>query len=75
MEKQNDIQKPLILLYKECNDNLINVINNSGLPAFLLERIIKDLYMELQSKSKLEYNSSLQYYEKNRIKEKAVEVS
>lgn len=55
-------QKPLILLWKECHDHISEVINNSQLPAFILESILKDILQQVQRAIKVEYNASLSYY-------------
>lgn len=40
-------EKPLSLIMKECRENIENVINNSGLPPYLLEPILKDYYNQI----------------------------
>ena len=55
MEKQKtNIQKPLIISYKECRENLINSINKSGLPSFLLETILSELFLEVRNNANAE---------------------
>ena len=55
-------QKPLILLKKECEDNLVQVVNSSGLPAFILESILMNLLHNIQRLSRIEYEESLKNY-------------
>ena len=55
-------QKPLIILKKECEDNLVKVINSSGLPAFILEPIVSNILQNIRVLSQKEYEESLQYY-------------
>lgn len=62
-------QKPLILLRKECYDNLSEVINNSQLPAFILEPILKDMLQQVQRAMNAEYNAALSYYNHKNSKE------
>ena len=62
MDKNNNEQKPLILLKKECEDNLVQVVNSSGLPAFILEPIIANLLQNIQRISRIEYEESLKSY-------------
>lgn len=38
----------LIIKNKEVKEVFVNTINNSGLPAFILKSILKDLYNELE---------------------------
>ena len=55
-------KKPMILLWKECSDNIAHVINESKLPAFVLESILKDMLSKVQKAMQAEYNASLSYY-------------
>lgn len=55
-------KKPMILLWKECCDNISTIINESQLPAFVLESILKDMLLQVQNAIKIEYNASLSYY-------------
>lgn len=64
MEKQKtNIQKPLIISYKECRENLINSINKSGLPSFLLETILSELLLEVRNNANAEYENAIKIYE------------
>lgn len=40
-------KKPIILTIKEIEDKIIDIINNSGLPAFYLLRIIRSIEKDL----------------------------
>lgn len=58
--------KPANLIIEETKENLVKVINESGLPPFLLEPVLKDLYNQISilkqqelEKSKKEYENSL----------------
>lgn len=58
--------KPANLIIEETKENLVKVINESGLPPFLLEPVLKDLYNQISilkqqelEKSKQEYKDSL----------------
>ena len=62
--------KPITFVYEELVDELTNIINNSKLPAFIIEPILKDLYLEIKAmaqrqleRDKEMYNQSLQSYE------------
>lgn len=71
------MNKPANLIVEETKDNIINTINESGLPAFLLEPILKDLHDQISilkqkelEKSKREWEESLKKEkEKNKDKE------
>lgn len=72
------MNKPANLIVEETKDNIINIINESGLPAFLLEPILKDLHDQTSilkqkelEKSKREWEESLKK-EKEKNKDKGV---
>lgn len=65
--------KPITLVHEEFVSDLTNIINNSKLPAFIIEPILKDLYLEIKAMSKRQlardkeiYNQSLQPHEESR---------
>ena len=62
MKENKEIEKPLILVRKEFADNLMQFINDSGLPAFIIEPILKDLLHEVQFAANQEYEANLKYY-------------
>ena len=49
----------LILKEREIKEELIKIINNSGLPAFILKSIIKEFLEQLNILSDQEYKESL----------------
>lgn len=60
------MNKPTTLLMEEFKQNMAKLINDSGLPAFVVEYIIKDLYteisqlaMQVAEQEKAEYVQSL----------------
>lgn len=46
---KKEINKPITLIRAELISNLTNSINNSSLPAFVIEPILKDLYNEVRA--------------------------
>ncbi len=58
-------KKPLVILRQECYDTIANVINSSGLPAFIIEPILKEFLEETKIAMKNEYEMSLQWYNQN----------
>lgn len=46
--KNKEINKPITLIRSEFISNLTNSINNSSLPAFVLEPILRDFYNEVR---------------------------
>ena len=60
------MNKPANLIVEETKEGIVKMINESGLPPFLLEPILKDLYNQVTilkqqelAKSKQEYEDSL----------------
>lgn len=47
--KGKEINKPVTLIRAELISNLTNTINNSSLPAFVIEPILKDLLSEVRA--------------------------
>ena len=79
MEKTN-IEKPLALKKEDLQNNLINLINNSGLPLFIVEYILKDLLQEIRTLNeqwvnpeKLRYQAALDELEKENSKKESGE--
>lgn len=46
-EKVTTPQKPISLIISDFKKNIIDTINNSGLPLSIVEFIMKDLYSEI----------------------------
>ena len=45
------MEKPITLKIKETKQNLVKVLNESELPLFILEPILKDIYMETKAEN------------------------
>lgn len=70
---ENKIQKPISIVREEFISRLIEIINQVHLPAFIIESVLKDLYLESKSMAKRQleidkemYNHSLQSCEESR---------
>lgn len=61
-KKTENINKPLILVRQECFNSLINIINESTLPAFIIEPMLKDLLNTIQHNMREEYEQTLNWY-------------
>lgn len=59
---EKKIVKPSTLLKEEFSRDLINLCNNSGLPFFILEYVLKDVYLEVKSIAQKQYESDLAKY-------------
>lgn len=62
--------KPANLIIEETKENLVKVINESGLPPFLVEPILKDLYNQISILKQQELEKSKQEYENSLNQEK-----
>ena len=45
--KNNQVEKPITMVIEDTKNNLINVINQSGLHPFILDSIMKELHNEI----------------------------
>lgn len=64
------MEKPAILKYKETEEKLLEIINKSELPAFVLLRIIEKLYNELALIEQNDFSLAKQNYEEEMPKKK-----
>lgn len=64
------MNKPANLIVEETKANIVKIINESGLPPFLIEPIIKDLYNQVNILKKKELAKSKQEYEDSLKQEK-----
>ena len=58
--------KPFTLKVQDTESELVNTINNSELPAYVLKQILKDLYQQLEQ---IELDE-IEAYKKEQSKEK-----
>lgn len=63
------MDKPIILIKEETKQKLLDVINQSGLPAFIIEPILSDFLNEIRVVARREYETEKANYEKS-LKEK-----
>ena len=59
------MNKPADLIVEETKEKLAKVINESGLPPFLLEPLIKDLYNQISFLKQKELEKSKNNYEES----------
>ena len=69
------IEKPITMIRQEFIDKISNDINNSNLPLFIIEPILKDIYMEVKSlyarqceMEKVEYENKIKMGDANESK-------
>ena len=59
------MNKPLSVAYEEFKQNMLNIINNAGLPAFIVETVLQNYLIEIKAISKQQYQSDKEEYEKS----------
>ena len=57
------MEKPIMLVREEFVQNISNVINQSGLPAFVIEPILKDILVDITQIARRDYEQSKAEYE------------
>lgn len=60
----------IILKEREVREKIVETINNSGLPAFVLKNIIKELYDQLSNIEQQQYEEALKIKENKKSKNK-----
>ena len=70
---ESNIEKPISVIRQEFIDTLIKDINDSKLPLFVIEPILKGLYTEVKIASQRQYEIEKSQYEnalRDSLKEK-----
>ena len=60
---ENDITKPLSVAKEEFVNALTDMINNSALPRFIIESVLKDMYADMKVIARKEYEIDKRRYE------------
>lgn len=63
MNKANEIMKPMSVLRAEFINSLTDLINNSKLPAFVVEAVLKDMYADIKMVSQRQLESDYKKYQ------------
>lgn len=63
------MNKPITVVREETKKNLADVINNSGLPAFIIEPILMEFLNETRIAAKRQYELEKAQYEQALIQE------
>ena len=61
------IEKPITVVRQEFIEIITSVINNSNLPLFIVEPILRDIYLEVKTLSQKQYETDKEEYE-NKLK-------
>ena len=65
------MNKPLTMIYDDFKAELTNLINNSGLPAFMLESILQNYLNEIRIIMQKQYQFDKSQYDKSLAEENA----
>ena len=58
------MNKPITVVYEDLKQELADLINNSGLPAFIIESILQSFLEETRIAAKRQYQLDKDTYEK-----------
>lgn len=66
-----ETMKPISIAREEFINALANLINESGLPAFIISPVLKEVLVEVQNAERVQLEQDKAFYEneKNKIKE------
>ena len=67
------MNKPSTLVYEEFKQNLANLNNNCGLPAFIIESVLQNYLSEMRIIAERQYKTDKAEYEKSLVDEKVAE--
>ena len=63
------MNKPSTIIYEEFKQDLANLINKSGLPAFIIEAVLQNYLNEARTVAQRQYYSDKEEYERSLNKE------
>ena len=63
------MEKPTILKIKETEDKIVQIINESNVPAFTIRPVLERLLVEVKALEEKEYQQEKTIYEENLKKE------
>lgn len=61
-----NLNKPITIVRAEFISNLADLINKSGLPPFIIEPILKDIYFEVKNAAQRQYEMDVARYEQQK---------
>lgn len=71
---ERNVKKPTTLLKEDFLTNLVDLCNNSGLPLFIVEYILRDVYAEVKALAQKQYEADLMEYNKLSKNEQIMEL-
>lgn len=57
------MNKPLTIIYEEFKQELANLINTSGLPAFIIDPVLQEFLLETRNAAKRQYLADKEKYD------------
>ena len=60
------MQKPITLQTQDFIDSQIELIQKSGLPAFIIRYVLRDIMSQLDEQAKIQYEQDLEAYDKEK---------
>lgn len=68
-----NVNKPITVIRAEFISNLTNLINESMLPFFIVEPILKDVYLEVKEGAQKQYELDVRKYEQAKYEQMEAE--
>lgn len=68
------MDKPVTLIREELVENIVELINESKLPMFVLEPILKDIYLEVKNAARQQLENDREQYQSSLAKSNAEDV-
>ena len=62
----DNLNKPITIVRAEFISNIANLINNSTLPPFIIEDILKGVYLEIKDVVRKQYELDVKKYEESK---------
>ena len=59
---ENKVRKPMSVARRELADGIANLINNAGVPPFVVEPILADLLKQVKDAAEQEYQDDYRAY-------------
>jgi hypothetical protein len=66
MKMNDNLNKPISIVRAEFISDLTNLINQSSLPLFVIEPILKDIYIEVKNVMQKQYEQDLLIYNQSK---------
>lgn len=64
---ENKVRKPMSVARRELADGIANLINNAGVPPFVVEPILADLLSQVREAAEEEYQEDYRAYNQKLI--------